>query len=92
MEQIFGPLPANHVPHHIVPSTSPAMQRLTDFGIDPNSVSNGVALPKPGAGQMAAAHSGRPGAIRSRQRPAATKRVTADPGVRLLGELMENTH
>lgn len=46
MEQLFGKLPADHAPHHIVPSTSPAMKKLEDFGIDPNSPSNGVALPK----------------------------------------------
>ncbi len=59
MEQVFGKLPADHAPHHIVPSTSPAMKKLRDFGIDPNSPSNGVALPKlKDSGSLSAQHSG----------------------------------
>ncbi|MFC4160387.1 AHH domain-containing protein [Chitinimonas lacunae] len=60
MEQIFGELPPNHIPHHIVPKTSPAMTKLQQFGIDPNSPSNGVALPKnAAAGDYSSAHGGR---------------------------------
>jgi len=60
MEQVLGPLPSGHIPHHIVPSTSPAMKKLKDFGIDPNSPSNGVALPgRAGSGSISAPHTGR---------------------------------
>jgi len=60
MEQLFGKLPPNHVPHHIVPKTSPAMKKLEAFGIDPNSPSNGVALPKKAIhGDYSSAHGGR---------------------------------
>jgi RHS repeat-associated protein len=58
LEQLFGPLPANHAAHHIVPSTSPAMQKLRQFGIDPNSPSNGVALPRSSGVGISAQHSG----------------------------------
>ncbi|MBK8283920.1 MAG: AHH domain-containing protein [Ahniella sp.] len=60
MEEVLGPLPPGHIPHHIVPNTSPAMDKLRDFKIDPNSPSNGVALPKTSSvSDYSAAHNGR---------------------------------
>lgn len=60
MEQMFGSLPGNHAAHHIVPSTSPSMSILRKYNIDPNSVSNGVALPRAKkSSSISASHRGR---------------------------------
>ncbi len=59
MTEVFGDLPSGHAAHHIVPKTSPAMQKLRQFGIDPNSPSNGVALPRANSRSMSATHRGR---------------------------------
>ena len=61
MEQVFGQvIPSDYRAHHIVPRTSPAMNILKKHNIDPNSVSNGVALPfQRNTGSLAAHHNGR---------------------------------